>query len=257
MKNVFTLLALCSLILSSFSLSAQTSFFGGANVGYNGKVILKQNNYGQRLMDYEFEGALNYGLSLGLDFGNKHILQLEALFINGGQSYNHQYDGFSLSKQANLSYLQVPLTYRLVAKKRGQDANTGTSFHLLMGAYVGFLQGVDMSTQINGEEATFYDFVNYRTQNPNSQFLNSQIPDGTNPDFDNLFTETDFGVLAGLGIQSFLTKELKLITELRAGYSLEDINAESWRLTSSRGEYIESRNLFASLQLGLVYYISL
>jgi hypothetical protein len=257
MKNLFTAVALIGLLSASFTSIAQTSFFGGANVGYNGKVIQKQNNYGQRLMDYEFEGALNYGLSLGLDFGNKHILQVDALLINGGQSYNHQYDGFSLSKQVNLSYLQIPLTYRLVAKKRGQDANTGTSFHILLGAYVGFLQGVEMNTQINGQESTFYDFVNYRTQNPNSQFLNQQIPDGTNPEFDNLFTDTDLGVLAGLGIQSFLTKELKLIAEIRAGYSLQDINAEMWRLTSSRGEYNESRNLFASLNLGLVYYLSL
>lgn len=252
-NKIFLLISIIC-ILVGHEIHGQLQVFAGPVVGYHAKAIINQNQYGQRGLDYIYSSDFNYGLALGLDINNKHIFQIEGILTSGGQGYSNSFDGFTLDRNVNLSYLQVPLTYRFVTGINGKDANRGTNFHILVGAYMGLLQGVEMDQQINGMDANFYDYVTYQIVNRNLMGLNQRIPDRMNPDYNTMFTERDFGGLIGFGMQSFLTTHLKLIVELRAGASLQDINATNWRFLNRDGDYRASRNLFAGITTGLFYY---
>jgi len=253
MKSL-SIIGLLLFVFSSTELFGQIQVFTGPVAGYHGKAIINQNQYGQRGLDYVYAGDFHYGLALGLDINNKHIFQLEGIITSGGQGYSNSFDGFTLDRNVNISYVQIPLTYRFVTGRNGKDTNKGTNFHILFGGYLGLLQGVEMDQQINGMESNFYDFVTYNLVNRNLMGLNQRIPDRMNPDYNTMFTENDWGGLIGFGMQSFLTTHLKLIVELRAGASLQDINAENWRFLNRNGDYRASRNLFAGLTTGVFYY---
>ena len=254
MKRILITIQTITFLILTAGGFAQTSVYLGPLVGYQTHAIINQNNYGQRGMDYVYNGDLMYGASFGVDFGNKHLVQLDITIAPAGQIYNDTYDNFTLDKEVNLSYLQVPLTYRFVTGRGDKTANKGTNFHILAGIYMGFLQDVEMSHQIDGNSATLYDFVTHEIDNRNILGLDRRMPNQMDPDFNDLFTEQDFGAILGFGVQSFLKPQLKLVVEVRAGISLQDINAEQWRFLNRSGGYNASRNLFANGSLGVQYY---
>lgn len=253
-RTLITIQTITFLILNSLVL-AQTSVYLGPLIGYQTHAIINQNNYGQRGMDYVYNGDLMYGATFGLDFGNKHLVQFDLILAPAGQIYKEAFDNFTLDKEVKLSYFQVPLTYRFVTGRSDKTANKGTNFHVLAGVYMGFLQDVEMSHQIDGNTATLYEFVTHEIDNRNILGLDRRMPNQMNPDFNTLFREQDFGAILGFGVQSFLMPQLKLVLDIRAGVSLQDINAEQWRFLNRSGGYNASRNLFANGSLGVHYYL--
>lgn len=253
-KNILLLIALIT-VATLNDLSAQVNIFLGPTAGYNARAIINQNNYGQRRLDYTFTGDVTYGGSIGVDFNNQHIIQIEVLAMNLGQGYDQSFSDFSLQKQVDLSYIHIPLTYRFVTGRKDKDHNKGTNFHILAGAYYGILQDANMSHSIDNSEVSFYDFVTRGGGNPNLAVLNRRLPNQGNPDYNQLFTDSDFGAIIGFGVQSFVTTHFKLSLDLRLGVSLQDINGDRWRFLNRDGDYNASRNLFGALTLSAFYIL--
>jgi hypothetical protein len=254
-KSMTLLLALCLSLATAY---AQPSFFGGVGAGYYTSVILGQQNYGQRDQASDYRYAASYGLQLGIDFNNQHIIQLDPTILNIGANYKPSPATANLDKDIRISYIHLPLSYRFVINGGNNGLNKGTRFFVGVGPYVNLLSSVDYQTAVNGNDVSLYEYLTAIPAgggfNRNITALNQLIPDRKNPDFNEMFTSLDLGAMLMLGGQSFLTENLKLSYEIRAGISLSDINAEDWRLPNFDGNYDGSRNLFGGLNLGLTYY---
>ncbi len=254
-KSIFLVLTLCLTIGITF---AQTSFFGGVGGGYYSSVILGQQNYGQRdqASDYLYEAA--YGIQLGVDFNNMHIIQIDPTILNIGANYKPSPATANLDKDIALRYIHLPLSYRFVVNGGNNGMNKGTRFFIGAGPYINILNSVEYETEINDKESNLYEYLTAIPSgggvNKNISTLNKLIPDRKNPDFKTLYNSIDLGAMLMLGGQSFLTENLKLSYEIRAGISLSDINAPDWQLPNFDGNYDGSRNLFGGLHLGLSYY---
>jgi hypothetical protein len=242
------------LITGMYSLSAQSSFFGGIGGGFYSSVIVGQQNYGQRDLasDYKFSPA--YGIHLGMDFNNMHIVQIDPTFINIGANYKPSPNTANLDRDVSLSYLHIPLSYRFVIKGGSNGMNAGTRFFIGAGPYFNILTNADMTTTVRGNDASLYAYLTEGGGNKNIIDLNVLMPNQMNPEYKEMFNSLDLGAMIMFGGQSFLTENLKLSYEIRAGYSLTDINAENWRLPNIDGNYDGSRNLFAGIHIGLSYY---
>jgi hypothetical protein len=256
MKKRILPLAICVMI--SGLLSAQTQFFGGVSGAYFSSVILGQQNYGQRDQASDYKFAPAFGLNLGVDFNNMHIIQLDPMMINIGANYKPSPATANLDRNLALRYIHLPLSYRFVVKGGSNGQNKGTRFFIGAGLCFNILSGVDSETFINDREVSLYEYLTAVPSgggtNRNIAALNQLIPDRKNPEFKEMFNSMDIGAMIMLGGQSFLTPNLKLSYEIRAGVSTSDINAEAWRLPSFDNNYDGSRNLFGGLQLGLSYY---
>lgn len=238
-----------------FMLQAQTSFYAGPVAGYYGQAIINQNNYGQREMDYIYTDNYDYGLMLGADFGNKHLIQLELVYKELGQNYRDQFSGNLLEKELELKYLHIPLTYKFVVAGGSNGLNKGTRFFVGAGPYVGLLLSADMDLEVNDNDRSFYDFTTFAINNNNLSALNELMPDRGTPAYKDLYNSIDIGAVFGLGFQSFIAERFKITFEIRSGISLTDINATSWRLNNTDGQYNPSYNWFGGASLGAVYYM--
>jgi hypothetical protein len=240
------------------SVYGQSSFYGGAHGSYQSSAIITQQNYGQRdqAVDYKFSFA--YGVTVGMDFNNQHLIQIDPTFQSLGMNYIESPATQNLERDVEMNYLLIPLTYRYVVNGGNNGLNKGTRFLIGGGPYVGILTGANIATRLNGNDVEHYTYLVHRTpgsnQNRNLARLNELIPDGTSPDFKSLYNSIDFGAVVNLGVQSFLTEQLKLTIELRTGISLSDINSEDWKLPNYDGNYEASRNLFAGINVGLAFY---
>ena len=253
MKKFFVIL---TFTLCSFSsMMAQTSFYIGPQTMIHSRSVINQNNYGQRGLEYVFDTRLSYGAALGIDFNNRHIIQLEANIMQMGQAYEGAFDAFNMQKDLSLNYLQLPLTYRFVTGSKDKEAKKGTHMTLIIGGYYAMLQSAEMDLNIDGSNSTFYDFVTHQIDNRNFIGLNNNLPNRGNPNYEDLFTSQDLGALVGFGVQSFLTKFLKVTLEAKGGVSLRDINNPNWRFLNRGGDYNASRNLFGGISLGLFVYL--
>jgi hypothetical protein len=255
MKIIFKITLLSIVAVSVYG---QSSFFGGVHAAYNSSAIITQQNYGQRDQAVDYKFSLAYGVTLGMDFNNQHLIQLDPTFQNLGMNYIASPATQNMERDVEMNYIHLPLTYRYVVNGGNNGLNKGTRFLIGAGPYVGILTGADIATRLNGNDVEHYDYLVFRTpgsnQNRNLARLNELIPDGKSPDFKTLYNSIDFGAVLNLGVQSFLTEQLKLTVEIRTGISLSDINAEDWRLPNFDGNYDPSKNLFVGLNLGLSYY---
>jgi hypothetical protein len=248
------LLFLVGTILAG-QLEAQTQFFAGLNGGYVAKAIINQNNYGQSEMDYVQGYSPIFGLTLGVDLSNKHLVRLEPQLLSVGQPYEDQANGVSSNKDVKLDYIHIPLTYTFVVNGGSKGENQGVNFFITAGLYAGILNDASMDLTINGQAASLFQFSTIGGGNPNTAALVTLLPGDGNPaDYKELYNSTDFGGIFGFGVQAFLSEKLKLSVEIRTGASLGDINSETWRLNNKDGLYEPSRNLYGGLLLGLSYY---
>lgn len=253
MKTKLLFLSICTCL--SLQIHAQTQFFAGINGGYVAKAIINQNNYGQNEMDYVQGYSPLFGLTLGVDLDNKHLVRLEPQLLSIGQPYEDQIGGSAFNKDVRLDYIHIPLTYTFVVNGGSKGENQGVNFFITAGLYAGILNDASMDLSINNQTATLFQFSTSGGGNPNTAALVSLLPGNGNPaDYKELYNSTDFGGIFGLGVQAFLTEKLKLSLEIRTGASLGDINAEAWRLNNKDGNYEASRNLYGGLLLGLSYY---
>lgn len=253
MKTKLLFLFICTIF--SLQMQAQTQFFAGVNGGYVAKAIINQNNYGQSEMDYLQGYSPIYGLTLGLDLSNQHLIRLEPQLLSIGQPYDDQIAGATLNKEVKLDYIHIPLTYTYVVNGGKKGENQGVNFFITLGVYAGILNDASMDLSINNQTASFLEFSTFGGGNPNTATLTTLLQGSLNPtDYKELYNSVDFGGNFGFGIQAFLTEKLKLSLELRTGVSLGDINAEAWRLNNKDGNYGASRNLYGGLLLGLSYY---
>jgi hypothetical protein len=253
MKKILTLI--CFAIFGMTFMDAQTSIYIGPQSMIHHRSILNQNNYGQRELEYVFDTRISYGAAVGIDFNNRHLIQLEANIMQLGQSYEGNFNSLNLEKEVTLNYLQLPLTYRFVTGSADKEARKGTHMTLSIGGYIALQQSADIVHSINNSSSTFYDFVTHQVDNRNIIGLNNNLPNRGNPNYDDLFTSQDIGALAGIGVQSFLNKFIKISLEARAGVSLKDINDTNWRFLNISGDYGASRNFFGGISLGLMLYL--
>lgn len=239
----------------TLQLQAQTQFFAGINGGYVAKAIINQNNYGQSEMDYVQGYSPVFGLTLGVDLGNKHLVRLEPQLLSIGQPYEDQIGSTMLNKDVQLDYIHIPLTYTLVVNGGSKGENQGVNFFITAGFYAGILNDASMDLSINDQTASLFQFSTVGGGNPNTAALVALLPgDGNVADYKEMYNSTDFGGIFGFGVQGFITEKLKFSAEIRTGASLGDINAETWRLNNKDGLYEPSRNLYGGLLLGLSYY---
>lgn len=246
MKKVLFQIAL--LLIPFACLQAQLQI--GLAGSINGRVILNQNNYGFSEMEYKPVVGAGYGLALGYQFGGKHSINLEFNAANLGQAYEETIGGELLFKDAQLKYWQIPLVLNLGINK----AESKNRIYISLGGYYGILSNANIDWKIDGTDVTFVGFHENQNRNPNIDQIKALLGNSNDPaDYKDLFNKADYGVILGIGAKWKLSGNLSLITELRGGYGLADINDENWVFTPANETYKKSNNAFGGLRLGLNY----
>ncbi len=240
----------------AYKTSAQNKIYAGLNGTLAAPVIINQNNYGQRELPYEVFLAANYGLQVGFETSLNSAIQIELNYTSNGQSYSGSYTGGSLSKDLRLQYLQIPVWYKFNFRKDTSEIRSGSKFYGAAGLFAGFLLNADMTLLSGNSETDFYSFSFKDNDNINTADLNRLLPQGGNPDYNELFNNFDFGVGLALGVDIYLSPRVKLNVELRGLIGIPDINAEDWQLPNRANEYGASRTFNGGLNVGINFFLN-
>lgn len=263
-RNLFLTCIATFFVGSSGALLAQQGgFFIGAEGSYNMTIILNQQNYGQKEMDYD--GATlkpSFAAFIGYDINGKTSILVGAGLIKGGQKYKDSYgNSDNLAKDIQLNYLSIPIS--VVQVFSGKDLYKGTNLFVRLGAQFNILQSATVEHFVNDKVSNLQSFANYAAGG--GAFINfneSKIKELTNAngDLDDdaaLFQKTDIKGILGIGARSYLSEQLSLDIELRTGISITDINATDWRIDGykdgKRQTYAPSRNAFIGINVGISY----
>ena len=219
-------------------------------------TIVNQNNYSFTELDYEFTGKPAFGLSIGYAGFNKHHVQTGIKLLKLGQKYSSELDNVTHSRNVELNYIMIPLSYKMVFGDTEINSYATRAFFSL-GGYVALLSRAETTWMLGREEVSLVDF--HQSQNRNGNILGiAQLANGSDLEDDkDQFESVDFGVTLSFGVRTFLTEGLALNFEILGGYGLGDMNAEEWRLENSTGTYDASNHAFGGVQLGLHYYFGL
>lgn len=211
------------------------------------------------------------GFTFGVDVGRKFGLQLESILSNQGQLYEviDAAEQIAGQRKIDLQYINLPLLFKFMNgsnNKVRSNFNIGPQFSLLTQANES-LQAQAGVDYIIPEDMTFEGI-----QSNFAQFGGEVIPGSTagtyqlESDFfaeidktSNAFRNTEFQVAAAFGIDIDVSKHLILSTQIRANYSLTDMNNEDVFKTVVAGngsDLLSARsNLLVGVQLGLHYVI--
>ncbi|MFK7775912.1 MAG: hypothetical protein AB8F94_27560 [Saprospiraceae bacterium] len=234
----------------------QAQVFVGGDAAYFLTTIVNQNNYGFSELDYEFTGKTAFGFSIGYAGFNKHHVQTGIKFLKLGQKYSSELDNLTHSRDVELNYIMIPLSYKMVFGDTELNSYATRAFFSI-GGYVAILNRAETTWTLGREEASLVDFHSSQSRNGNILGI-AQLANGSDlEDGKDQFESVDFGVTLSLGVRTFLTEGLALNLELLGGYGLGDMNAEEWRLNNSSGVYDASNNAFGGVQMGLHYYFGL
>lgn len=255
-----TLLTLLGfLLLLSTSATAQNydedirRLYGGVELGLSLPAILNQNNYGYSELNYKVSTATQFSVHAGLDIHTKHSIQLGLQFGTSGQNYKDIIGDTENDKEVNFTYLYMPLTYKRVLDEERGFAYGKLNTYLLGGVQAGFMTSAGVDWFIDGAEVEMLDFIN---QKGNNQNFDQIIADhGTDFSDSDLYRAFDFNILFGGGFQYFQTERILVYVELRGGLGVIDINDSSWRYDNNKGVYKPSLNSFASIRVGVNYYL--
>lgn len=255
MKTFIKFLTL-SIFLFLQNQNLQAQVFVGGDAAYFLSTIVNQNNYGFSELDYEFTGNPTFGLSIGYAGNNKHHVQTGVKLLKLGQKYSSEIDNITHSKNVELHYIMIPLSYKMIFGDTETNSYATRAFFSI-GGYFSFLNRAETIWSIDGEDVSFIDF--YSNQNSSGDILQlAQLAGGSDLEDDkDQFESVDFGVTASIGFRTFITEGLAINFEFLGGYGLGDMNAEDWRLKNSSGIYDASNNAFGGVQLGLHYYFGL
>ena len=255
MKKIIKYLTL-TIFLFFQNINLQAQIFVGGDAAYFLSAIVNQNNYGASDLDYEFTGKPAFGLSIGFAGYNKHHVQTGIKLLRIGQNYSSEINSITHSKNIELNYVMIPLSYKMVFGDTETNSYATRAFFSI-GGFVAFLNRAETTMIVDRDEVSFLDF--HSSQNPSVDILTlTQLAGGSDLEDDkDHFESIDFGVTLSIGVRTFLTDGLALNFELLCGYGLSDINAEKWRLKNSTGVYDASNNAFGGVQLGLHYYFGL
>lgn len=253
MKTSFKFLTLTIfLFFQNQNLHAQV--FVGGDAAYFLTTIVNQNDYGFSELDYEFTGNPTFGLSIGYAGYNKHHVQTGVKLLKLGQKYSSKLDDVTHSRNVELNYIMIPLSYKMVFGDTETNSYATRAFFSI-GGYVALLNRAETTWSLDGKEVSLVDF--YQSQNGNILEI-AQLAGGSDLEDDkDQFESVDFGVTASVGFRTFITEGLAINLEFLGGYGLGDMNAEDWRLKNSSGDYDASHNAFGGVQLGLHYYFGL
>ena len=242
------------LVIPFAGLQAQLQI--GLTGSVNGRVIMRQNNYGFSKLAYKPVTGIGYGVFVGYRFGenSKHSVNLEISSMALGQAYEEEISKNNISnlyyKNIDLEYWQIPLVLNLGIN----NAANGNVIYIAVGGYYGSLSSANIDWKIDGNEVTLVTFHESQNRNPNIDQIKAKLGSSEDPaDYKELFNKADFGAILGIGAKWKLSGQLGLITELRGGYGLADINAEDWQLPRTDETYKKSTNAFGGIRIGLSY----
>ncbi len=255
MKKFIKLLTF-SIFLFFQNQNLQAQVFVGGDAAYFLSTIVNQNNYGFSELDYEFTGKPAFGLSFGYAGFNKHHVQAGVKLLRLGQKYSSKLDNVTHSRNVELNYIMIPLSYKMVFGDTETNSYATRAFFSI-GGYVSLLSRAETTWTLERDDVSLVDF--HQSQNRNGNILGIiQLANGSDLEEDkDQFESIDFGVTFSLGVRTFLSEGMALNLELLSGYGLGDLNAEEWRLNNSSGAYDASNNAFGGVQMGLHYYFGL
>ena len=230
-----------------------TRFYLGGHLAGSMPWIINQNNYGLPELKYKPSLGFSGGMVAGVSFTSQHQLQLEVSYALLGQTYEDKIFGGSIPfrKDIDLSYIQLPIMYRF-GMKRAQDAmfyTDVTTFFFTAGVQPSFLLAEGIDWTVDGEKQNWAQIRN-EFSDPSygySTILQSPLTGG------NFYTNFDFGVAGGFGVQRFFNERLLISLELRTYLGLLDINETQWRVLNRSGKYGASQNFSAGLRLNASY----
>lgn len=258
-QTLFTLLGILFLLSSSNTATAQNfeedirKLYGGAEIGLSLPAILNQNNYGYSELNYKVSTAVQFSVHAGVDIHNKHNIQAGIQFGSSGQSYKDIIGDTENEKEVNFTYLYVPITYKRVLGEQRGFAYGKLNTYLLGGIQPGFMTSSSVDWFIDGAEVEMLDFINQKDNNQNYDLIVAE--QGTDFSDSDLYRAFDLNILFGGGFQYFQTERIMVYFELRGGVGVMDINDNSWRYDNNKGVYRPSLNSFASIRIGVNYYL--
>lgn len=250
MKN--TILILSLVVLTTFCLQAQSRFYVGANASYNMHIIVNQNNYGQKEMDYKDpQLAAYFGGQVGMRFNPNHAVSLGLMSMKLGQDYEDGFNNAGYEKDLQFNYIGIPILYTFTS---GDERNQyeGAKFFLEVGPQINLLRSGTVTLDRNGSD-DFLDFYTKGYKNPHVAKLKEYAANRDVNDVKEMFSGSDIMARFGFGVSTIFAESLQLTVALRGGISITDINAEDWKLENNDGVYEASRNAYAGLELRLNY----
>ncbi len=245
------------MVMAVAAVTAQTGFHAGAQFTFTGAFIHNQNSYGFSEMDNEMKFGVAPGLAFGYNFDEMNGVQLELMYVTGGQDYYDMIRDFAFAsgnnnppkvdtyRQIDLTYFQIPVMYRFQTER---EKKSNAVFHAMIGPSVGIL--------LSGKQAWQADTDNDGTlEDIPEEIIQGAIPDfSATPELeedDAYFNSIDFGLQMAVGASVFINDQLYITPELRAYYGFTDLNAEATRELYNDSEF--SRNAFVGISVGIHY----
>lgn len=228
----------------------------GFRGGFNAVGISPQHNYGQNLMSYKIPLRPSFGLTSQVRLGIKSYVQADLLYQQMGQKHEDFFKGSEFYKDIRLNYVVVPVQFKYVLNplRTGYDAAAtfrNPNWYIAGGLQPGFMTSASIRHEINGQ---LTDFIGFITEggNPNEEEIRAMDPPASDEDLYNAF---DLSVVGSAGFFTRFQQKWIIFVDIRGGFSLLDINAETWRLPAPSGNYFASRNAFIGISAGLAYKI--
>jgi outer membrane protease len=147
MKNLFQLLGVLILTLSSITVQGQSSSSSNATFGVKGGVNFS-NLYTEDVDDNNVLTSFNAGLYVTLPVTNFLAIQPEFLFSRKGAELTYDNAFANGTAKFKLNYIEVPLLGK---------ANITPNFNLHLGPYVAYLIDAQISNETDGGSFNFED----------------------------------------------------------------------------------------------------
>ncbi len=231
-------------------------FYVGVMAGANATAIVFQNNYGQTEMDYVVPVGFAAGATMHYRITPKSHLVVDVIYQQMGQKHDDHFKKMDFYKDINLSYLSIPIMYKLVLNKNTVGYQAGANYskpkwYLLGGIQPSFLLSANIRYEVDGDQT---DFISFITEGGN-QNLEQILINGQPEDDKELYKEIDIAFIGAAGFHVNIQSTIIGFFEFRGGIGLLDINAEEWQLPGPNGTYNWSRNFFLGFNVGIIFKI--
>ena len=242
------------LILSAQSAMGQGRLSAGLRGGFNAVAIFPENSYGQRKLGYQIPIRPYIGLASQYEFGSRSAISLDIMFQRMGTRHEDRAKRRDFYKDIRLDYLVLPVMYKLILNPGGGRFDRSArrdepKWFLSAGAQPGFLLSANNRYEVNGNRT---DLISFITEGGNPNF-DAIEQNGTPESDEELYQSFDLSFVGAAGVQLYAQSNLKIIFELRGGFSLVDINASQWRLPDENGNYYASRNMFIGANMSVCF----
>ncbi len=226
-------------------MNAQVGFQLGVNGQLSMSAILNQNNYGDPTgfePSYRFTKGYGAQLKMGYNF-----LPYIGLFLSGGRSWGGQHyaDKNKMGaheKQIDLSYYysELLVRYNPILERNQYKTKQKIRAEINLGIRVSRISTANVEYLLNDKKMGYPFHVLEYDYKPIKKDLN-------------LFKTYDFGVVAKVGFNWYVTERFYFDPGVKFYLGLNDINNKKYTVHPN---YNSSRNFFAGINLGLNYYIT-